>query len=205
VVDYTSNACNGNAKQIIQDILLKKLNGPDTEGPPGCCSHAEQLQSRIYYTSFSPGYSVIQMCSEKYPVKHSLGFQKEIGDAFAKSGHNAQDSDCKSFRDILRAEVKRYTENPPQNKVDKVKEKQEAVKQVLIEDIEAAVKRHGQIEIVLEGTEDLAQESERFKTSSSQVRRTVQCQLYKTYAMIAAITIVIIAVLIGIICAAAGC
>jgi len=190
------------AKRVVADVIIPKLESDRTQGIPGCCSKYDD--TKIYYTAFPKGYSVIQMCTQGYATTHSLEFNKTIAKLFDETGYPA-DQKCEKFESVLDSKIREFTDHPPQNKFDAVKAKQEQVKQVIIEDIEEAVKRHGQIEHVLEATDDLRDESQRFQSASKQVKRTAQCQLYKTYAMIAGVIIIVLAVLIIIICVAVGC
>jgi len=214
VCDYTSSHVQhdsqGTPASIVHDLVLPELesyqafieNCPKNVPVKGFV--APSIKMKFNWSSFEEGFAVIHMCTEKIPVQTSIAFQKAVYQAF-EAAQMPCDSDCSSFRGKLGELVKLYTENPPETRIAKVKGKQEEVKQVLIEGIELAVKRHGQIETVMEGTEDLRDESDRFKKASSQVRKTSQCQLYKTYAMIAGCAVVIIAILIIIICVAVGC
>merc|ERR1712178_383064 len=196
LVDYTSKVdSNGDCKGIVKDLILPGLKRD--QGPPGCCSQYDK--QKIYFTSFEEGFSIVHVCTDDYLVKHSLMFQKECAEKFRDSGA-APDSNAPQFQPTLKELVLNYTTNPPEDKFDKVKKEQEKVKQVLIDDIEEAVKRHGKIELVLENTESLKEESQKFQTASRGVRRAAQCQLYKTYACIAGIVILVIGVLIIIIC-----
>ena len=85
-----------------------------------------------------------------------------------------------------------------QQKIDKVKV-------VLVENIEAVVKRYGQIEITLDETQSLKDTSAAFATSSKRVKQTAQCQLYKTYAIGVAVFLVIIGIIVAIICISGKC
>ena len=79
------------------------------------------------------------------------------------------------------------------------------VKMVLIDNIEAVVKRHGQIEITLDETESLKETSKQFSASSQRVKRQAECQLYRTYAIAAVIVLIVIGIIIGMICMSASC
>jgi len=203
LVDSTSKMdAKGDCQGIVKDLILPQLKSNEFQGPPGCCSQYDQ--QKIYFTSFEEGFAVVHVCTNDYLVKHSLMFQKECAQKFRDSGA-APDSNAPQFGTTLKQMVTQFTHDPPEDKFDKVKKAQESVKQVLIYDIEEAVKRHGKIELVLENTESLKEESQKFQTASRGVRRAAQCQLYKTYACIAGIAIVILGVMIIIICVVAKC
>jgi len=81
-------------------------------------------------------------------------FQNELVELFADAGFPA-DQPADGFRGTLKEKVNLYTTNPPRTKFDQAQGKIDEVKMVLIDNIEAVVKRHGQIEITLDETESL--------------------------------------------------
>ena len=64
-----------------------------------------------------------------------------------------------------------FTSNPPSSKFDAAKSKIDQVKMVLIENIEAVVERHGQIDITLTETEALKENSKQFAARSTEVKQ----------------------------------
>jgi len=86
-----------------------------------------------------------------------------------------------------------------------VEDKQNKIKEVLIHNIEVVVARHGQIEIALDGTEDLKKTSEDFRRGSKKMKQTAQCQLYKSYAVFAGVALVLIGIIVLVICVSAKC
>lgn len=121
------------------------------------------------------------------------------------SGNHAPDSPCPHFQATLSDIVHEYSTNPPKSKFDEVIAKQDQVKDQVIDNIEAVVKRHKEIEITLYQTESLKETSIAFTNSSKQVRKTAQCKMYKQYAIFAAVVLVVIGVLVLIICLSAKC
>ena len=98
-----------------------------------------------------------------------------------------------------------FTDNPPLTKFDMAQQKIDKVKVVLVENIEAVVKRYGQIEITLDETQSLKDTSAAFATSSKRVKQTAQCQLYKTYAIGVGVLLVIIGIIVAMICINGSC
>ena len=95
----------------------------------------------------------------------------------------------------------KFTTEPPVDGLDAVKLKQQEVKQVILENIDDLMKRHGLIEITTEQSDALRTQSEQFAQSSKNVRKAAECAKYKMWASIVGIIIIIIAILIAIICA----
>merc|ERR1711865_806155 len=201
LVDFTSKwDHNESCEGIVQDSIL-----PALDAPSGAPANASQYQdSRIYYTSFDDDTSVIHVCTKNYKVQHSLVFQQQVHDLWEK-GKFAPDSPADRFKDQLQKQVETFTLDPPKTKFDQVQDKQNEIKEVLINNIESVVKRHGQIEITLDGTETLKETSRQFSQSSRKVKQTAQCQLYKSYAIFALIALVLIGVVVIVICVAAKC
>lgn len=203
VCEYVSKAATSEShtSEIIAESILPLLTAP-TDAP----ASASQYQDyRIYYTSYDDDSALIHMCTKDYKVQYSLGFQEEVHGLWAQSGESADSGRAPGFRATLQEQVDRYTNNPPKSKFDRVQDKQNEIKEVLIQNIEAVVKRHGQIEITLDGTESLKETSRQFSQSSRKVKQTAQCQLYKSYALFACVVIVLIGVIILIICVTAKC
>jgi len=201
LVDFTSKYDhNESCEGIVQDSIL-----PSLDAPSGAPANASQYQdSRIYYTSFDDDTSVIHVCTKNYKVQNSLVFQQQIHDLW-EQGNFPADSPADRFKATLAEQAEIFTTNPPKTKFDQVQSKQNEIKEVLINNIEAVVKRHGQIEITLDGTETLKETSRQFSQSSRKVKQTAQCQLYKSYAIFAGIALVCIGLVIVVICVAAKC
>merc|ERR1711998_755797 len=107
------------------------------------------------------------------------------------------DTAAPRFVNTLKEQVETFTLNPPKTKFDKVQDKQNQINDVL--------KRHGQIEVTLDGSQELLATSEQFKDSSRKVKQVARCQLYKSYLIFACVALVLIGVIAIIICVAAKC
>lgn len=194
---------NDSFAPIVNDAIVQKLEGP-VDGVPALCS--EYKNYRFIHTSHDTGFSVIHVCTKEpeFKLQTSLMFQQDVADRFV-SGNHAPDSPCPHFQATLSDIVHEYSTNPPKSKFDEVIAKQDQVKDQVIDNIEAVVKRHKEIEITLYQTESLKETSIAFTNSSKQVRKTAQCKLYKQYAIFAAVVLVVIGVLVLIICLSAKC
>jgi len=199
LVDFTNTMdTKGISQAIVKESILGKLGGPSSEPPPGKC--AKYAKEVIFYSSFPEGFSIIVLVTENYQVKHSLAFQRDVSDAFKKS-NMPSDSPCPQFKDQLKHKVITFTTDPPVDGLDAVKMKQQEVKQVILENIDDLMKRHGLIEITAEQSDALRTQSEQFAQSSKNVRKAAECAKYKMWASIVGIIIIILAILIAIICA----
>merc|ERR1711934_605288 len=186
--------------EIVKEQVITNLTG-DGEQPPGCC--AKYGKSKLFYTSLPEvGITVVHVCSEDYKVSYSLQFQQKIAEEW---GDRNAERDA-AFDNVLREQVTRFTINPPSNsKFDAVREKQDQVKLVLIDNIDEVMKRHGLIEINLDQTESLKQVSATFQQGAKSVRQKAQCQQYKLYGSVAAGVLVLIGILVIVICVSAKC
>lgn len=197
---------DGNLPHVreILEAVSKKAPLTGEELPPG--QGVELDKYKLYWVSLTDGYTIVVLCTKGYMVKRVAMFQRTIVKLFQESGCNCHDSDdCSKFEKTLKGQVLLFTNDPPKDKVDNVKEKQEEVKMVHLEDIELAIKRTAQIEINLDSTEDLVDESEKFKAASKQVAKTAAWQKYKMYLLIGGAALLVIAILIIAICASGNC
>jgi len=201
LTDYTSKYDRaGTCEGVFAETVLTQLEAPN-DTPASCTKYSN---NKIYYTSHDNGFAIAHMCTGDYSVTHSLMFQNELVELFADAGFPA-DQPADGFRGTLKEKVNLYTTNPPRTKFDQAQGKIDEVKMVLIDNIEAVVKRHGQIEITLDETESLKETSRQFSSSSQRVKQQAQCQLYRTYAIAALVILLILGVLIGMICLTAKC
>merc|ERR1711907_2406 len=188
-------------RAIVEDNIVAGLKGDEQEQPPGCC--AKYGATKIYYTSIAEqGISVVHVCTDDYKVSCSLQFQEEIAELWGDRG-NRPDT---SFDSVLREKVHGYTLSPPTSaKFAAVREKQDQVKLVLIDNIDEMMKRHGLIESNLEQTESLKDCSTQFAKGAKTVRKKAEWERCKMYGCIAAIVVVILAILVIVICVSIKC
>merc|ERR1711907_43751 len=201
LTEYTSKADRrGNCSAIFKDAVLPTMESHG-DAPAACVKYNNM---KIYYTAHPDGFAVAHICSEHYKVQWSLMFQQRMVDDFKASGMSI-DGRCTAFETNLMDAVIEFTEHPPHTSFDAVREKQEQIKDVLIDNIEQVVKRHGQIEITLDQTESPKETSQKFSDSSKKVKQRAICELYKLYAIAAVVALVIIGIIIIIICVTIKC
>jgi vesicle-associated membrane protein 7 len=108
------------------------------------------------------------------PKHQALAFQfleKIISTFLTDFGENVSAlSDVKKFSSILRKELE-YFNSPEADKITKLKEEVEAVKNIMTENIEKILERGEKMERVVEKTEDLTHNSEAFFQSSKTLRK----------------------------------
>lgn len=201
LVDFTSPWDHkGKCEGIVKESIV-----PQLEAPAGAPASASRYQgSRIMYSSYDDDVSIIHVCTEDYKVQHSLAFQETVHDLWERGSFPA-DTAAPRFVNTLKEQVETFTLNPPKTKFDKVQDKQNQIKDVLIDNMDAVLKRHGQIEVTLDGSQELLATSEQFKDSSRKVKQVARCQLYKSYLIFACVALVLIGVIAIIICVAAKC
>jgi len=198
-----SNESGKGSRSVVVEGIIPKLEKPESDGKISCRKFNDDTPVFIYETSYDVGFSVLQVCAAEYSVSLSMQFQEEVANAF--NPKYPTDSAAPGFKSELDAIIQKYNTDPPKSKFDAVKNKQDEIKTVLIDNIEALVQRHEQIEITLDQTESLKATSKQFGQSAKKVKQTAQCQQYKTYAIAAAIVVCLLGVLIIIICVMARC
>ena len=75
----------------------------------------------------------------------------------------------------------------------------------MVDNIKEALTRTSKIDVVLEDSEAIKEESDKFGQTATSVRKKAQCELYKQYAMIGGVVLCVLVILIIIICVSAKC
>jgi vesicle-associated membrane protein 7 len=79
------------------------------------------------------------------------------------------------FSRVLAKQMEYFSQGGGQDKVDKVKAEMDDVKNVMVDNIEKVLKRGEKIELLVDKTDNLNQQSIRFKKHSTQLKQAMWC------------------------------
>ena len=79
------------------------------------------------------------------------------------------------FSRVLSKQMEYFSLGGGQDKVDKVKAEMDDVKNVMVDNIEKVLKRGEKIELLVDKTDNLNQQSIRFKKHSTQLKQAMWC------------------------------
>jgi len=89
------------------------------------------------------------------------------------------------FSRVLSKQMDYFSQGGGQDKVDKVKAEMDDVKNVMVDNIEKVLKRGEKIELLVDKTDNLNQQSIRFKKHSTQLKQAMWCvYIYHTYDVV---------------------
>lgn len=124
-------------------------------------------------------------------------FQRQYGGAAATALPYAMDSD---FSKVLQNQVRYYVENPEGSTVRQVQNEIDDLKQIMVKNIDSLTSRGERIELLVDKTEDLTNQSTQFQRQSRELRRAMFWKNIKMYLMIGAIGFAIFWVILSISC-----
>jgi vesicle-associated membrane protein 7 len=99
------------------------------------------------------------------------------------------------FSRVLAKQMEYYSQNGGQDKVDKVKAEMDDVKNVMVDNIEKVLKRGEKIELLVDKTDNLNQQSIRFKKHSTQLKQAMWWQNAKLMIFVGAVVVVVIGII----------
>merc|ERR1712159_166201 len=109
---------------------------------------------------------------------------------------------CSDFDEILKGQGVLYTTNPPigNAKAQKVQEQMDAVKDVMIQNIEAIISRRDKVEILVTKTEELKTSADDFYQNAGRLKRKMWCKDLKFWCGVGGVALILIVVILMVIC-----
>jgi len=106
---------------------------------------------------------------------------------------------CSDFDEQLKTQGQLYTNNPP-SKAAKVLNQIEDVKGVLIQNIEAVIGRHEKIEILVEETDSLKTNSEKFRKGAKALKRKYIWKNLRMWLIVGGVVVLLVFILLLVLC-----
>ena len=140
-----------------------------------------QFESSFYH--FLVENEIVYLCitDSTYQGRTVFGFLGDVRDKF-KSQFAGSDKkypakteltpkNCNKFNAVLFAESKTYNDNPEADKIGRIKEQIDSVKQVMLENLDNVIERGERIENLCDKTEQLKEEAIGFHSNARTLKR----------------------------------
>jgi vesicle-associated membrane protein 7 len=195
LAEYTSSGLTGNFSTVTR-VLLKKI--PDEDGKLSYI-----YDKYIFHYMVADGLTYLCMTDRDFPRLVAFQFLGEIKDRFiATYGDRGKTAIAfafnADFQRVLQQQMDRYN-SAKTDKIAKVREEINQVKDVMIKNIDKVLERGEKIELLVDKTEVLDQHAFKFKKTSKKLARA----MWWKYVKFTLILVVILAIVIYIILAAA--
>jgi len=195
LAEYTQSGLSGNFSTVTR-VLLKKI--PEEDGKLSYI-----YDKYIFHYMVADGLTYLCMTDRDFPRLVAFQFLGEIKDRFiATYGDRGKTAIAfafnADFQRVLQQQMDRYN-SAKTDKIAKVREEINQVKDVMIKNIDKVLERGEKIELLVDKTEVLDQHAFKFKKTSKKLARA----MWWKYVKFTLILVVILAIVIYIILAAA--
>jgi len=174
--------------------------------PPGAISTKSIPMDHhmLFYDSSEGGLNIVCMADRETPRIYNVcvSFLNDIKKRFLDEYRNIyQQSSVNGLADFSRIIEQRmdFWSNPQNNTIDRVQDKLDKTRDQIVGNIEKAIDRQENIDILVERTYDLENRSQAFKQTSIQVKKQMWWKNKKLLAVLLLIILVIILVVIVVI------
>eukprot|EP01103_Thecamoeba_quadrilineata_P018957 TRINITY_DN7496_c0_g1_i1.p1 TRINITY_DN7496_c0_g1~~TRINITY_DN7496_c0_g1_i1.p1 ORF type:complete len:223 (+),score=27.94 TRINITY_DN7496_c0_g1_i1:34-702(+) len=163
----------------------------------------------LFYDSSEGGLNIVCMADKETPRIHSVcvSFLQDVKKRFLDEyRHLYQQSSVNGLADFSRIIEQRmdFWSNPQSNTIDRVQDKIERTKGIMVDNIEKAIERQENIDVLVERTYELENQSQVFKQTSNQVKNQMWWKNKKMMCILICVVLVIIIILIVVLLAIFG-
>jgi len=188
---------SGNYTKVVKRILEKI--------PPQDGRMSYVFERHYFHYLVSDGLVFLCMADEAFGRRIPFAFLDDIKNRFFSTYGNrgktalayAMNAD---FARILETQMAYYSNNANADKIRKVHQKIDEVKDIMVTNIERVLERGERIELLVDKTEELNKESLNFKKKSTQLKRAMWWKNVKLMVILGIIILVIIYVIVAIAC-----
>mmetsp|Transcript_41536 Transcript_41536/g.97617 ORF Transcript_41536/g.97617 Transcript_41536/m.97617 type:complete len:217 (-) Transcript_41536:25-675(-) len=186
-------AGTGNFANVTRKIL-EKMSQADSKLSYVCDRH-------IFHIMVYDGLTYICMAEEDFGRRLAFSFLEDIKKRFSMSfGDRGRTALAyamnEEFSRVLCKQMEVWSMSGEGDKVDKVKADMDDVKNVMVDNIEKVLKRGEKIELLVDKTDNLNQQSIRFKKHSSQLKHAMWWQNAKVMLCMGGIAVLVVVILI---------
>lgn len=132
-------------------------------------------------------------------TKESFKEQFGQGKSYPKPG-DLTVARCNKFGSTVASKMRYFNDNPHGDKIGKLKNQIEDVKQVMLNNIDEIMERGAKIDNLVDKSEDLVNQADQFEDNSRTLKNVMICRRIKIIALFFLILIVIILVILMIAC-----
>lgn len=140
-------------------------------------------QFEAFFYHFLVENEIVYLCvtDSTYQGRTVFGFLGDVRDKFKNQFAGSDKKypakpeltpkNCNKFNSVLFGEAKTYNENPEADKIGRIKEQIDSVKQVMLENLDNVIERGDRIENLCDKTEQLKEEAIGFHTNARTLKR----------------------------------
>lgn len=199
LAEFTSAGLTGNFS-IVTRVLLKKI-------PEGDSKLSYAYDTYNFHYTVSNELTYLCMTDSDFNRLGAFEFLGEIRDRFvATYGDRAKTAIAfafnADFQRVFAQCVEKYNNSKQNDKIAKVRDEINQVKNVMLENIDKVLDRGEKIELLVDRTETLDQHAFKFKKTSGNLRNAMWWKNCKLRILIAVIVIVIIYIIAAAACGA---
>uniref|UniRef100_A0A6U4MYF0 V-SNARE coiled-coil homology domain-containing protein n=1 Tax=Hemiselmis andersenii TaxID=464988 RepID=A0A6U4MYF0_HEMAN len=181
-------AGTGNFASVTRKIL-EKIPGSDSRMSYVCDRH-------IFHIMVFDGLTYMCMAEEDFGRRAAFSFLEDIKNKFSTTyGERGRTALAYSmnedFSRVLSKQMDHYSASGDNDKIERVKADMDDVKNVMVDNIEKVLKRGEKIELLVDKTDNLNQQSIRFKKHSSQLKTAMWWQNARLMIFVGAVVVVV--------------
>eukprot|EP00808_Paulinella_micropora_P031456 g62300.t1 len=200
LAEYTSSGLTGNFSTVTR-VLLKKI--PDQDGKLSYI-----YDKFVFHYMVSDGLTYLCMADQQFPRLVAFQFLEDIRTRFkATYGDRGKTAIAfafnSDFQRVLQQQMERYN-SMKTDKVQKVREEINQVKDVMIKNIDKVLERGEKIELLVGKTDALDQHAVKFKKQSRQLKHSMWWKNVKLMLLLTLFILVIIYVIAASACGGLG-
>ena len=168
-----------------------------------------QYESHTYHIQVENELQYVCISDQAYQLRTVYAFLEAIKDKFktqfGESNRYPQKSEitarkCSGFSSVLSAQTKIFNENPAADKIGRIKDEIDSVKQIMLENLDNLIERGDRIDNLCDKTEMLKEEAQGFHNNATTLKRKMWMRNVKI-----AIAVFLLLCLVGLVIAFIAC
>lgn len=187
----------GNFNQVAKDYLAK------THAGDGKFTYT--VDSHVFSFLAHDGFTFVVVSDEQtgrtVPTAFLDKLKEEFSGKYTEKGRVAKEGELKSFGKRIKELMEQTTQFPEQfSKVASVQRKVDEVKSIMSENIEKVLERGEKLDLLVDKTDNLMFEADRFQKQGKALRRKMWCQNVKMKIVLFFVFVLIVLILFLLIC-----
>ncbi|CAK9869794.1 unnamed protein product [Sphagnum jensenii] len=192
------SAASGNASTIARRILEKL--------PPGGDSRISYSQDRhIFHIMKADGLVFLCMANDTFGRRIPFAYLEDIHTRFIKTyGRVANTALAYAMNDefsrVLHEQMDYFSSNPNADTINRVKGEIAEVRAVMVENIDKVLERGDRIELLVDKTSTIQDNTFRFKKQSRRLRQSMWIQNAKLWITLICLVVVLVYIIVAFLC-----
>ncbi|KAG6547318.1 hypothetical protein Mapa_011255 [Marchantia paleacea] len=192
------SAASGNASTVARRILEKLPTSGD--------SRVSYSQDRhIFHIMKADGLTFLCMANDTFGRRIPFAYLEDIQMRFVKTyGRGALTALAYAYNDefsrVLHQQMEYFSSNPNADTINRVKGEIAEVRQVMVENIDKVLERGDRIELLVDKTATIHDNTFRFKKQSRRLRQALWIKNAKLLASLTCVIVIILYIIIAFFC-----